>query len=143
MKEVLIFILGVFAGLLSFSFWTDSQGEGINFFDKPSKSRFGELKQKLGEGINFFDKPSKIFDFNEVKVFQSLNCGKHNNAALVHPSSAFSDEDLVLLLVNEDGQMYYDEQVIKSKKGFRQVGVYTYKTKVEYFKTVPVVVEEK
>mgnify|MGYP004652115777 FL=1 len=66
----------------------------------------------------------------------------------MHPSSAFSDEDLLLLLVNEDGQMYYDEQVIKSKKGFRQVGVYTYKTKAyktkaEYFKTVPVVVEEK
>ena len=121
MKEVLIFILGVFVGVLSFSFWTDSQGEGINFFDKPSK----------------------IFDFNEVKVFQSLNCGKYNNAALAHPSSAFSDKDLLLLLVNEDGQMYYDEQVIKSKKGFRQVGVYTYKTKAEYFKTVPVVVEEK
>ncbi len=32
MKEVLIFILGVFVGALSFSFWTDSQGEGINFF---------------------------------------------------------------------------------------------------------------
>ncbi len=143
MKEFLIFILGVFAGALSFSFWTDSQGEGINFFDKPSKFKVPLVCQLFGEGINFFDKPSKIFDFNEVKVFQSLNYGEHNNAALVHPSSAFSDEDLLLLLVNEDGQMYYDEQVIKSKKGFRQVGVYTYKTKAEYFKTVPVVVEEK
>ncbi len=32
MKEFLIFILGVFAGVLSFSFWTDFQGEGIDFF---------------------------------------------------------------------------------------------------------------
>ena len=48
---------------------------------------------------------------------------------------------IVVLLINKDGKYYYDDQVIKIPAGkcARQVGVYTYPTKMEIEKTVPIV----
>ena len=49
--------------------------------------------------------------------------------------------DLLVLLVNEEGAYYYDNQVVDIPQGkcMRQVGVYRYTTKSEMEKTVPVV----
>ena len=70
-----------------------------------------------------------------------------DNFALAHEveyNSVFGrymPTDLLVLVTNDDGEYYYDEQIIKIPKGkcMRQVGVYKYRTKMELDKTVPIV----
>ena len=46
-----------------------------------------------------------------------------------------------MLVTNDNGELYYDDQVIEVPKGkcMRQIGVYEYQTKSENWKTVPIV----
>ena len=50
-------------------------------------------------------------------------------------------EELVVLLTNDSGEYYYDDQMIKTPKGkaMKQVGVYKYETRGGIAKTVPIV----
>ena len=52
--------------------------------------------------------------------------------------------DLLVMVVNNNGVVYYDDQkiFIPKNKCARQIGTYQYETKSEIFKTVPVVVIE-
>ena len=92
------------------------------------------------EGITYFEEPGKIAEDKDFRVFQVLD----DNAALVN---ARSDElfdsyhGKVYLIVNDEGEYYYDEQKITAPAGkvFRQVGIYRYPTKNEDIKTVPVI----
>jgi len=54
------------------------------------------------------------------------------------------DNRIVVLLMNNEGLSYYDEQKIEipSTKCARQIGSYQYPTKDEIVKTVPAVVIE-
>ena len=49
--------------------------------------------------------------------------------------------NLLVLVTNDNGELYYDDQVIEVPKGkcMRQIGVYEYQTKSENWKTVPIV----
>ncbi len=75
---------------------------------------------------------------NEVKIFQTLR----PNVALA-TSGKYPDE-ILALLVNHDGDLYYDSRKIKIPPGkcARQIGTYQYETKAEVLKTVPAVAIE-
>ena len=45
-------------------------------------------------------------------------------------------------LVEIYNKAYYDEQIVKADKCFRQIGTYQYETKGEFLKTVPIVMAE-
>ena len=75
---------------------------------------------------------------NEVEIFQTLR----PNVALAK-SGKYPDE-ILALLVNYDGDLYYDSRKIQipPDKCARQIGTYQYETKTEVLKTVPAVAIE-
>lgn len=92
------------------------------------------------DGISLFEEPGDIMDESSFQVFQALDDG----AALAH---GFGDDNssrysgIIVLLYNEDGSPYYDEQVVDVPVGkcARQIGIYRYRTRMDVGKTVPVV----
>lgn len=89
-------------------------------------------------GVKYFEKPGDCISTNSFKVFQVLDDG----VALANEIEEYDlPTGIVVLLINKDGKYYYDDQVIKIPAGkcARQVGVYTYPTKMEIEKTVPIV----
>jgi hypothetical protein len=89
-------------------------------------------------GLILFPKKGECITKNDLEIFQTIK----PNMALAE-FGKFPNETLVLL-VNYDGQSYYDKQKIQvpAKKCARQIGTYQYQTKMEINKTVPVVVIE-
>ena len=90
-------------------------------------------------GVKDFEKPGKVINEKSVKVLQVIS----DNAALVNGQ----DDDFpelysgaVYLIRNNDGEYYYDEQIINLPKGknFRQTGIYEYNTRSGY-KTVAII----
>jgi hypothetical protein len=80
----------------------------------------------------------------DLIVFQVIGPSK----ALVRPSVDFN-KDMenvlgmfgVMLLVNDTGETYYDDEIVKvpAKTCARQIGTYQYPTRDNNYKTVPVV----
>ncbi len=89
-------------------------------------------------GLLLFPKKGECITKRNLEIFQTIK----PNMALAQ-FGKFPEETLVLL-VNYDGQSYYDKQKIQipTKKCARQIGTYQYQTKMEFNKTVPVVVIE-
>jgi hypothetical protein len=89
-------------------------------------------------GLTRLPEKGKCIIKSEVEIFQTLK----PNVALAR-SRAHPDEVLALL-VNFDGDVYYDGQRIKMPSGkcARQIGTYQYETKGEFLKTVPAVAIE-
>lgn len=130
MKNVLIYIAGVLTGIVltiltAFLFAT------TNNENTPIEKQ---------QGITLFDEPGDSVDTKQFKVFQVINSG----AAL-----AFSEEkkygqsffhDPVVLLLNDEGKLYYDDEIVKVPQGqnARQMGIYQYSTESGY-KTVPII----
>lgn len=89
-------------------------------------------------GVKYFEKPGDCISTNSFKVFQVLDEG----VALANEIEEYEiPTGVVVLLINDEGKYYYDDQIIKvpSGKCARQVGVYIYPTKMEIEKTVPIV----
>ena len=92
------------------------------------------------DGTTWFEKPGDEIEALSFEVFQVLD----RDAALVH-GATYEEYDIysgaVYLLTNEDEKYYYDDEVIKVPEGkvVRQVGIYKYKTKTEFEKTVPII----
>lgn len=89
-------------------------------------------------GLTMLPEKGQCIIKTKLEVFQTLA----PNVALAQ-SGEFPNETLVLL-INHDGDLYYDGQKIKmaQNKCVRQIGTYQYKTKSEDLKTVPAVVIE-
>ncbi len=70
------------------------------------------------------------------EVIQTLN----NGTAIAWEDDYSYIHDLTVLLWNEDGNSYYDNQRVSAPAGkcFRQVGLYRYSSKTG-MKTIPVV----
>jgi hypothetical protein len=88
----------------------------------------------------FSEKGECIPTSGEMEVMQVLT----PNVALAHTGDFLYDDRILVLLINYDGNTYYDEQKIKipSGKCARQIGTYQYTARNEMVKTVPAVVIE-
>lgn len=89
-------------------------------------------------GLSIAAKKGDCIPGKEIEVFQVLK----PNMALAN-SGKFPDE-VVVLLINYDGNSYYDNQKIKipANKCAKQIGNYEYTTKSEIPRNIPAVVIE-
>jgi len=126
MKTILVFIGGILTGVLL---------TVVVFFVMTKEDK---LNDELA-GLTMFPKKGEcVTSKSELQIFQVVK----PNMALAK-SGVFPD-DLMILLINHDGNSYYDDQKIKipANKCARQVGTYQYTTAIGFDKTVPVVVIE-
>ena len=94
-------------------------------------------------GMTFFEQPGECLSRNPFKVIQVID----NRYALAHGmifnplSVQWEATSLVVLITNDSGEYYYDNQIIQVPVGqcMRQVGIYKYQSKAEIEKTVPIV----
>mgnify|MGYP003254664491 CR=1 FL=1 len=130
MKNILIYIAGVLTGIVLTIL--------IAIFLAPNNNENTPV-EKL-QGITLFDEPGDSVDTKQFKVFQVID----NGVAL-----AFSEEkkygrsffrDPVVLLLNDEGKLYYDDEIVKVPQGqnARHMGIYQYSTESGY-KTVPII----
>lgn len=122
MKKFVTYLLGIITGIvltLLFCYVYDS-------CSKPKSE------------IVMFDKPGQFIDVSKLEVIQSLD----NNTAIAEGVVDYSS--VHFLLKNEDGNSYYDNQVIRStsKYGFQQIGLYRYESHMG-MRTVPIVALRK
>ncbi|MBP5542249.1 MAG: hypothetical protein J6X88_11490 [Bacteroidales bacterium] len=132
MKKIWIYLLGVLTGIVVTIVVLVIIGLIVNAQNDP---RTGATN-----GMSFFETPGDVVESSSVKVFQALGDG----AAL-----AFCKGDepydwygtTAVLLYNEEGMPYYDDQIVNASAGkvFRQIGIYRYPTKNGIDKTVPIV----
>ncbi len=121
MKKIWVYLLGILTGIM------------ISFI---AAHVFGNLT----DGMSFFEETGDIVEFSSVKVFQALEDGK----ALAKCKGQKEYDwygDPVVLLYNEEGIPYYDDQIVNASHGkcFKQVGIYRYSTNSGIDKTVPIV----
>lgn len=100
------------------------------------------ILQSEDKGITFFEQPGDCLSTNQFEVMQALD----GNYALAYEQEykkygGYTNTDLLVLVTNENGEPYYDEQIIKvpSGKCMRHIGIYKYQTKSQDWKTVPIV----
>ena len=120
MKNFIVFILGLISGGVLTIGLIMILAIGANESDK---------------GMTMLEQPGECMSTNSFSVTQVID----ENAALARETDLFSD--LLVLLVNDEGILYYDNQVISIPEGkcARQVGVYKYTTHSGIEKTVPIV----
>ena len=120
MKNFIVFILGLISGGVLTIGLIMILAIGANESDK---------------GMTMLEQPGECMSTNSFSVTQVID----ENAALARERDLFSD--LLVLLVNDEGILYYDNQVINIPEGkcARQVGVYKYTTHSGIEKTVPIV----
>lgn len=126
MKKWIVFVLGFIAGAI-FLFLV------LLIIGKSSLNN---------AGMTYFEKPGKCISKKDFKVFQVIGEGY----ALAEERLEFSSGitlpgNLLVLVTNDNGELYYDDQIIEVPKGkcMRQIGVYEYQTRMETIKTVPIV----
>ncbi len=108
-----------------------------NFFDQDEKQEIVNKDEKKLSGITLYPKKKEgeILATGELRIFQVLK----PNIALVK-SGTFPNE-ILMLLIGEDDDLYYDNQKISmpKEKSAKQVGIYQYNTKSGELKTIPAV----
>lgn len=107
-----------------------------NLVDQDEKQEIVPSDKKL-TGITLFSKKKEgeTIETEQIRIFQVLK----PNVALVK-SGGFPNE-ILMLLVGDDDDLYYDNQKIDVSKNkvVKQVGIYQYTTKNGDFKTIPAV----
>jgi len=147
MKTFLIFIGGFIAGILTtifvgFLFATANKpiDDGILGLTKfPNKGECLTTTSKY--------KSSEIDIFQVIEPNMALGNLKYYSEKKYSFGESYRDYDfeneVVILLINNNGVTYYDDQKIEvSKKCVRQIGTYQYTTKNDFGKTVPAVIIE-
>lgn len=121
-KSCLYYVGGIITGIvLSFAFL-------FVFANKTSN-----------DGLVMYDSPQQEIDANYFNVFQVFSDG---SAALATVQFPLENYGMVVLFPKQQGfPSFYDDQNIEipENKKVMQVGTYTYKTRDELQKTVPVV----
>ena len=128
MKKWVVFLLGMIAG-------------GVLTFVMMLVLAIGA--NTSSNGMTLFDEPGDCLSTKTFEVIQVVD----NNHALAHEVEwnavleSYMSTGLLVLLTNDNGEYYYDNQVIEVPKGMcmRQVGIYKYQTRMEIDKTVPIV----
>ena len=126
MKKWIVFVLGFIAGAI-FLFLV------LLIIGKSSLN---------DAGMTYFEKPGKCISKKDFKVFQVIGEGYALAEERLEISNVITiPGNLLVLITNDNGELYYDDQVIEVPKGkcMRQIGVYEYQTKSENWKTVPIV----
>lgn len=120
MKNFIVFILGLISGGILTVGLIMILAIGANESDK---------------GMTLLEQPGECISTNSFSVTQVID----ENSALAREVDLFSD--LSVLLINDEGILYYDNQIISIPEGkcARQVGVYKYTTHSGIEKTVPIV----
>lgn len=119
MKKWLIYVLGVITGVIltfAFAFYVNlSNNSGII-------------------GLEMFEEPGDYMEYSQFEVFQVVESG----CALAHADGSFG---VIVFIIPNENQQFYDEQKIVLKNGqcAQHVGTYKYNTKMEIEKTAPVV----
>ena len=101
-----------------------------------------EKEAKLPDGVTMLDEP---VPFNEAKNFQVLQV-VFEDAALAQSekkmqyTGSIYYTDPVVLIVADEKNTFYDDQIVKAPKDCKviQVGTYNYKTQMSW-KTVPII----
>ncbi len=114
------------------------------------------ITKSSDNGVTWFDEPTDYTGANQFQVFQVLEPGAAlANAAFIEDIGGYGTHKesisaitnqlafmngTVILIVNDEGKHYYDDEIIEipSEKRAKQVGVYKYSTETGY-KTVPIV----
>ncbi|MBO7611110.1 MAG: hypothetical protein J6T23_02740 [Elusimicrobia bacterium] len=108
-----------------------------NFVYQDEKQETVNTDDKKLSGLTLFSKKKdgEIITTEQVRIFQILK----PNTALTKAGS-FPNE-VLMLLVGDDDDLYYDDQKINIPEGkaARQVGIYQYNTKSGELKTIPAV----
>jgi len=128
MKEVLLYVAGIVTGVIL----------SIVVVAIISSSGDNNANQNKLIGATLFQEPTEVVNEKSLKVLQVVR----NDAALVHGRNKYGDYyGTLYLIINDEGEYYYDDQIIKVPQGkvVRQIGVYKYTTKSETRKTVPII----
>ncbi len=108
-----------------------------NFVYQDEKQETVNTDEKKFSGLTLFSKKKdgEIITKEQIRIFQILK----PNTALAKAGS-FPNE-ILMLLVGDDDDLYYDDQKINIPEGkaAKQVGVYQYNTKGGELKTIPAV----
>ena len=94
-------------------------------------------------GMTFFENPGEKFSINAFEVIQVID--DNHALALEAEWDSFLEDympgELTVLITNDSGEYYYDDQIIKTTKTkcFMQVGSYKYDSRAGIEKTVPIV----
>jgi hypothetical protein len=126
MKQLLLFISGLITGVFA-TFIV------VNIFGSAGQSSDGLV------GLSLFEKKAEcITEQGDLEIFQVLK----SNMALAETGN-YPDR-IMVLLINNVGKSYYDDQKVKipDNKCARHIGTYQYTTKIGIQKTVPAVVIE-
>lgn len=130
MKKIWIYLLGVLTGIVIAVITLMIIGAVMNAKNDPGA--------RMSNGMTFFEEQGDIVEPSSVKVFQALGDG----AALAHckGNNSYVYGDPTVLLYNEEGIPYYDDQIVNASAGkcFRQVGIYRYSSRMGD-RTVPIV----
>lgn len=133
MKKWMIFVLGIFVGIIVMGF-IDILKISSN---EPEKNET-EIIDEKDDGVTMFNEPGEVFSETSFRVFQVLDKG----AALVSGNTKYGTyTGINCLLINKEGKLYYDDEIIKVPQGkvARQMGVYQYPNRDGMIKTVPII----
>jgi hypothetical protein len=142
MNKWLYFVCGLVAGiiltLVTVKLFVPAEESHENTEPIVEKEEDPAPESDDDDRIHYFDEPGDVVECKSFKVFQVLA----KDAALTHSNSEY---DLymgpICLIVNNNDEYYYDDQIVKVPKGkvARQVGIYRYVTRNDMLKTVPII----
>lgn len=140
MSKGLTYFLGILTGvLLTLGFFAV---KGLSSKGEADGGVQTEEKSKLPDGVTMQDEP---VPFTEAKNFEVLQV-VFEDAALAHSekkmqyTGSIYYTDPVVLIVSDQKNTFYDDQVVKCPKDSKvmQVGRYNYQTQMGW-KTVPII----
>lgn len=132
MKKWVVFLLGLISGVVLTLVTMVILAMGAN-------------TNANNNGVTLFDQPDECLNAKDFEVMQVVD----NNHALAHEVEwndvleryVQTGSGLLVLVTNDNGEYYYDDQIIEVPDGMcmRQVGIYRYQTISDMEKTVPIV----
>ena len=133
MKKWMIFVLGIFVGIIVMGFI-----DILKITSNEPENNETEVIDEKDDGVTMFDEPGEVFSETSFRVFQVLDKG----VALVSGNTKYGTySGITCLLINKEGKLYYDEEIIKVTQGkvARQMGIYQYQNRDDMTKTVPII----
>lgn len=133
MKRWMIFVFGVIVGIIIMGFI-----DILKITSNEPENNETEIIDEKDDGVTMFDEPGEVFSETSFRVFQVLDKG----VALVSGNTKYGTySGITCLLINREGKLYYDEEIIKVTQGkvARQMGIYQYQNRDDMTKTVPII----